>query len=227
MKRIISIILFAFIVQISKAQESDTHWWESFNNKSSQTSLTKKNDRSAFATKIQIGLNIDWLSGEAGEGFDPGGGINLGISEDFWNNRPLGFELGMYYTRYGLSFGTGNDHHFNVKLNYIEWQLLINPRLFIDNSAVELNLGLGIDLGLSAPVKYKSEDLDMDLFTNTKSGKAQLKDFSTCLLLGLTYKWDSGYIRALYHDGITNISNIDSEEKAYLKNFEFSIGYIF
>jgi len=219
--------MFAVFVQVSKAQDTNASWWETYNKNSSQTSVSNRNNRSSIATKIQVGLNIDMLLGDAGEGFDPGGGYNLGISWDFWNNRPLGLETGLYYTRYGLSFGSGNDHNFNVKLNYIEWQLMMNPRLFIGDNSIELNLGLAIDLGMSAPVKYKSEDLDLDLFAGTKTSKSTLKDSSACLLYGLSYRWDSGYIRALFHHGFTNISNVDSSEKAYLWNCEFSLGYIF
>lgn len=222
------IIIFVFALSsIANAQDTNSSWWESYNKKNTETPVTPKNSRSFFATKIQVGLNIDWLSGDAGDGFDPGIGYNLGISEDFWNNGPLGFETGLYYTQYNLSFGSGNDHNFKVKMHYIEWQLMMNPRLFIDNSSIELNLGLGIDLGLSAPVKYKSEDLDYDLFVGTKKRKAQLKDSSGCFLYGLTYRWSDGYLRMLAHHGITNISNVDSSEKAYLWNFEFSLGFIF
>ncbi len=226
MKKII--LLFVLVLSSNVyAQDTNYSWWESYNRNNTETPVTPKNSRSFFATKIQAGLNIDWLSGDAGEGFDPGIGYNLGISEDFWNNGPLGFETGLYYTQYNLSFGSGDDHNYKVKMHYIELQLMMNPRLFIDNSSIELNLGLGIDFGLSAPVKYKSEDLDYDLFSGTKNKKAQLKDSSSCLLYGLTYRWSDGYLRMLAHHGFTNISNVDSSEKAYLWNFELSIGYIF
>lgn len=222
--RIIILTLAFAISGIVNAQDSNnTAWWESYNKNSSQTTATNKNNRSFFATKIQAGLNIDWLSAED---FDPGIGYNLGISEDFWNNSSLGFETGLYYTQYNLSFGSGNDHNFKAKLHYLEWQLMLNPRYIIDDDAIELNVGLGIDFGFSAPVKYKSEDLDLDLFAGTNKKKAQLKDSSSCFLLGLTYRWSDGYLRMLYHDGLTNISNVEAE-KVYLYNFEFSLGYIF
>lgn len=222
------IFLFVFALSsIANAQDTNSSWWESYNKKNTETPVTPKNSRSFFATKFQVGLNIDMLTGDAGEGFDPGIGYNMGISEDFWNNGPVGFETGLYYTQYNMSFGTGDDHNFKVKMHYLEWQLMMNPRLFIDDCALELNLGLGIDLGFSAPVKYKSEDLDYDLFVGTKKKKAQLKDSSGSLLYGLTFRWSDGYLRMLCHDGLTNISNVDSSEKAYLWNFEFSIGYIF
>lgn len=222
------IILFVFALSsIANAQDTNSNWWESYNKKNTETPVTPKSSRSFFATKIQVGLNIDWFSGKASEGFDPGIGFNIGISEDFFNNRTLGVETGLYYTQYNLSFGTGDDHNYKVKMHYLEWQLMMNPRLFIDNCALELNLGLGIDIGLSAPVKYKSEDLDYDLFAGTKKKKAQLKDSSGSLLYGLTFRWSDGYLRMLAHHGITNISNVDSSEKAYLWNIEFSLGYIF
>ena len=173
------IFMFVFALSsMANAQDTNSSWWESYNKKNTETPVKPKNSRSFFATKIQVGLNIDWLSGDAGEGFDPGIGYNLGISEDFWNNGPVGYETGLYYTQYNMSFGSGDDHNFKVKMHYLEWQLMMNPRLFIDDSAIELNLGLGIDLGLSAPVKYKSEDLDYDLFVGTNKRKAQLKDSS-------------------------------------------------
>lgn len=210
---------------VANAQDPDNGWWEPYYETNPQPTYKYEDDRSFFATKIQAGLNFDWLSGEAGEGFDPGLGYNLGISEDFWNNGPLGIETGLYYTQYRLSFGSGDDHNFNVRLHYLELQLLINPRLIIDDCAIEMNLGLGIDLGFSAPVRYKSEDLDYDLFVGTKKKKAQLKDSSGCLLYGATFKWNDGYIRMLLHHGITNIANVSSQ-KAFLWNFELSMGYI-
>lgn len=211
-----------------KKQRFSSKSWESAATENVETPVTPKNSRSFFATNFQVGLNIDMLTGDAGEGFDSGIGYNLGISEDFWNNSPVGLETGLYYTQYNLSFGTGDDHNFKVKMHYLEWQLMICcPRLFIDDCSFELNFGWGIDLGFSAPVKYKSEDLDYDLFVGTKKKKAVMKDSSKGLLYGWTLRWSDGYFRMLCHDGYTNISNVDSSEKAYLWNFEFSIGYIF
>ena len=219
MKRSMTLLFAILLAQISFPQETN-NWWESFNNTNKQTS--NNSERSFFATKVQLGLNIDYLNGPGSDGFDPGVGYNIGLSEDFWNNKNLGIEVGFYYTQYGLSFGTSNDHHFNTKLKFLEWQFLFNPRLFIDKNAVELNLGMGLDWGLSAPVKYKSESLGYDMFGE----KGVLKDSSTCLLYGLTWRWSDGYIRFLIHDGITNISKVESE-KVNLWNAEFSIGCIF
>lgn len=223
------IYLFMLMVALSgivNAQDTNNSWWESYNKNSSQTTAKNNNNRSFFATKIQAGLNFDWLSGEASEGFDSGIGYNLGFSEDFWNNSSLGFETGLYYTQYGLSFGIGNDYDYKVKLHYIEWQLMMDPRSFMGDYAIELNLGLGIDIGVSAPVKYKSKDIDYDLFVGSNKRKAQLKDYSVCILYGLTFRWEDGYVRLLAHRGLTNISNVNSE-KAKLWNLELSLGYIF
>ena len=194
---------------------------------SSRSSVKYGNDRSFFATKIQAGLNIDMFTGKGGEGFDPGIGYNLGISEDFFNNSPLGIECGVYYSKYRISFGTGKDRNFKASMHYVEFQLMLDLRLLYDESALELNFGIGADLGLYAPVSYKSTDLDYDLFSGTNNKETQIKDISTGLLYGLTYRWSDGYLRALIHDGFTNISKISNSAEVYLWKCELSLGFIF
>ena len=60
-----------------KKQRFSSKSWESAATENVKTPVTPKNSRSFFATKFQVGLNIDMLTGDAGEGFDPGSGYEF------------------------------------------------------------------------------------------------------------------------------------------------------
>ncbi|GEM_PF-6233323 len=225
--RTLIITLALAISGIACAQENESTWWDNYNSQNSKTAVRNKPDWGEFATKIQIHLNVDWMSGAGSKGFSGSVGYGLGVSEDFFNNKNLGFEVGVYGSKSRLDIAMGNDYNTSVSLTYLELQALANPRLFIDNSALELNLGLSLNLGLTGNMSYKSEDLHINPFSaDSGKGKALLKSSHVSLLYGMTYRWKHFYIRMLMHQGLSNIANAGSE-KAYLWNFDFSLGYIF
>ena len=225
--RIFFISLALVISGITSAQETNNNWWESYNNSSSKTAVRNKPDWSPMVTKIQASLNVDWMSGKAADGFEGSVGYSLGVSEDFFNDKNLGFEVGAYYSKSCLSMGIGDDYNTSIGLNYLEIQAMANPRLFFETSSVELNLGLAYNFGMWGSMSYKSKDLDVNPFSRKASSNgALLKNNHLSMLYGITFRWEHFYFRTLMHQGLTNIANVGSN-KAYLWNWDLSIGYIF
>ena len=173
-----------------------------------------------FAFQAQVGGHINFLTGKGADGIDAGLGYNLGASCAFFLDKPFGFEVGTYMSQYGMSFGeSDNDHHFKMTLRYIDLQLLGSIRYNFGTSAIEYNVGVGIDFGWQANVKYKSEHL-YDAFD-----KKTLKDTNTSLLMGLTYRWEDGYLRLLGNIGLTNLH--PQGEPVNLMSIGLGIGYVF
>lgn len=222
------IILLALVLSCTASAQdvnTDSSWWESYNKSNERKSDKSKTPRSFFALKVQAGVNFDHLSGSAVKEFEGGTGFNTGISMDFWNNKWLGLETGLYYTMYNIGFG-GDMKEYTATMNYLEFQVLANVRKILDDVVLELNLGFGFDLGLSAPVKRDNKKTADDLFVGPKNGTPPFKDGSTCLLYGLTFKFSDFYIRAMGHHGISNIINWGTN-KGYIRNYEVSLGAIF
>lgn len=179
-----------------------------------------------FAFKTQVGMNITTFNGNSSDLFDPGIGWNLGASLDFWNNSFLGAEVGMYFTSYRQNMWTGDAYDMNIKLRYLDFQALLNPRYFLsNNSAIEANLGLSFLCGLDAPAKIKGVEVG-NLFDNTTA--YHLESNMSCILYGATFRWKDGYLRFLCHHGITDIRHVnDNSKPTTLWNAEIAIGIIY
>ena len=185
--------------------------------------LAKKHGRNFMALSVIVGGNVDFLSGPGAEGFDPGLGFSAGASWDILYNSNFGVELGAYYHNYGIGWGTSaNDHHWSSRLSYFDFQLILDPRVFFsDNSSIEANIGLGYNLGFDSPIKYKGHKIDgVYMFGE----KGVLKDQSVDLLLGMTYRFSEGFIRLIYHHGMSNL-NKKTADKVTLCNFELALGF--
>jgi len=190
--------------------------------------FAKKHGRKFIAFSVAVNGDVDWLSGPGAEGFDPGLGFGAGVSLDVFHNTNYGIELGLYYHNYGIGWGTSAaDHHWSSRLSYLDAQLMFDPRLFFsDNSSIEANIGVGFNFGLDSPVKYKGKKAEgYTLFGGYGDGNGGiLKDYSMALLLGMTYRFSEGYVRALYHHGMSKL-NAKSTEKVTLCNFELAFGF--
>lgn len=87
-------------------------------------------------------------------------------------------------------------------------------------------MGIGFNFGLDSPVKYKGKKAEgYTLFGGYGDGNGGiLKDYSMALLLGMTYRFSEGCVRALYHHGMSKL-NAKSTEKVALCNFELAFGF--